>query len=382
MKTMIQSKKYKTNSPIILVDLGRQYKSIKKDVNAAIKRVLESSHFIQGPEYEAFAKEFAAYCETSACVPVANGTDALILVLRALGVKSGDEVITSSMTFIATVEAITSVGAKPVLVDVDPKTYTLNINQIESKITAQTKALIPVHLYGHFADMDPVLALAKNRGLHVIEDACQAHGARYKGKCAGSMGVAGCFSFYPAKNLGCYGDGGAVVSNNRNLIARVARLANHGSVKKYEHIEEGVNSRLDELQAAILRVKLKHLDRWNEKRRALANLYRKNLRGVGDIVLPYAADYGEHVYHLFVIQTAKRAELSCFLAGHKISTQIHYPTPLHLLEAYRYLNLPRGSFPVAESICEKVLSLPLFPELKTSEINFICEKIKEFYKKS
>ncbi len=381
MKTMTVNKKPKSKNPIVLVDLGRQYQSIKKEVNPAIQKVLNSSHFVQGPEFHAFAKEFAAYCEVATCAPVANGTDALVLALRALGIKSGDEVITTPMTFIATVEAITFVGAKPIFVDVDPKTYTMDVTQIESKITLKTKAIIPVHLYGQMADMDLILGIAKKRNLLVVEDACQAHGARYKGKRAGSIGAVGCFSFYPAKNLGCYGDGGAAVSNNPDIISRILRLANHGSVKKYEHIEEGVNSRLDELQSAVLRVKLRHLDQWNAKRRAVADLYRRKLEGVGDIIVPYQASHGEHVYHLFVIQTSYRAELSCALAGHGISTQIHYPTPLHLLESYRYLNLPRGSFPIAEGICDKVLSLPLFPELKTSEVLFICEKIKEFFKK-
>lgn len=371
----------KTNTPLPLIDLGRQYQSIKREVDGAIAKVLEGAQFIRGPQHNAFAREFARYCGVSSCAPLASGTDALYLALRALNIGPGDEVVTVPMTFIATVEMLVRAGVKPIFVDVDPITYCMNPAQLGNKISSKTKAVLPVHLYGHPADMDPINAFARERGLFVIEDAAQAHGALYKGRRVGSLGVLGCFSFYPSKNLGAYGDGGAVVSDKKDLIERILKLGNHGCAAAYNYEEEGINSRLDEMQAAVLRVKLKYLDAWNAQRRRVAQLYGEVLKGVGDLVLPQQASECESVFHLYVIQTSRRDDLGSYLKNEGIASQVHYPAPLHLLRVFRFLDLKEGAYPMAERICRRALSLPMFPEMTTDEVGLVADKIGAFFKR-
>ena len=361
---------------IPFVDLKREYAEIKGEINNVIQRVLERQWFILGEELERFEKEFAKYIGVKHAIGVNSGSDALYLAIKALSIGKGSEVITVSHTFISTVDAIIRNGAKPVFVDIDPETYTIDVNQIEKKITKGTKAIIPVHLYGHPADMDPIMEIAEKYGLYVIEDACQAHGAEYKGRKAGSIGYIGCFSFYPVKNLGAYGDAGMVVTNNEELAEKLRMLRNYGSPKKYHHDYTGVNSRLDEIQAAILRVKLRHLDEWNEKRRKIAKLYNELLED-SDVITPIEKEWAKHVYHLYVIRHRERNKLQRHLAENGIQTQIHYPIPVHKQRAY--LNLGHTArLPVTEKICKEILSLPMHPWLKEEEIEYISEIIKEF----
>ena len=366
---------------IPFVDLKAQYNSIKKKIDEAIQNVLNNTSFIMGKELREFEKEFAQFCDVKYAIGVANGSDALILALRACGIGEGDEVITVSHTFIATTEAITHAGGRIVFVDIDPKTYTINVSKIEGKINKKTKAIITVHLYGQPADMDPIMELAKKYNLRIIEDAAQAHGAEYKGKKVGSIGNVGCFSFYPGKNLGAYGDAGMVVTNNEEIAEKVRLLRNHGRItKKYEHEIEGYSSRLDNLQAAILRVKLRHLNKWNESRRENAKKYNELLSNIDGIITPYEADYAKHVYHLYVIRTEKgRDKLKEELKSKGIATGIHYPIPLHLQPAYNYLGYKRGDFPVTEKACQEILSLPMFAELGEEQIEEIVEIIKSYY---
>jgi len=362
---------------IPFVDLKRQYKSIKDEINAKINEVLESTQFILGENVRAFEEEFARYCNAKYAVGVASGSDALTLSLKALGIGEGDEVITVPNTFIATVDSISRNNARPVFVDIDPETYNIDVNKIEEKITDKTKAIIPVHLYGQPADMDPILRIAKEYGLKVIEDACQAHGAEYKGKKVGALGGVGCFSFYPGKNLGAYGDGGIIVTNSFEFAEKVRMLRNYGQKIKYYHDFVGYNSRLDELQAAILRVKLRYLDEWNELRRLHAEEYDRCLEEVSGIVLPFNKKNVKHVYHLYVMQCENRDAVQERLLSKGISTGIHYPAPIHLQQAYIKLGYHRGDFPVAEEYAKKILSLPMFPELTTDEIRYVSEQIKE-----
>ncbi|MFC1521117.1 DegT/DnrJ/EryC1/StrS family aminotransferase [Elusimicrobiota bacterium] len=380
MKTKDKSiKQGQASAPIQLVDLKRQYASIKKEMDDAYKSVMDSCMFIRGKEHDDFAKEFALYCETKACAPVANGSDALSLSLLAMGIGEGDEVIIPALSFIATSESITWTGAKPVFVDIVKSNGLINTNLIEAAITRQAKAIMPVHLYGHPADMDAIMAIAKKHDLKVIEDACQAHGARYKGKRAGSLGHAAAFSFYPGKNLGACGDGGAVTSNDESIISKVMQVGNYGSVKKYKHPIEGINSRLDEMQAAFLRVKLRYLDKWSTKRRDVARIYSKELEGAGDLILPEDEPDCENVYHLYALRTTKRDELNEYLRSKGVMSQIHYPDPLHLLGAYGYLGHKKGQFPISEDFCAKELSLPLFAELTEPEISRIIETTRSFF---
>ncbi|MEW6007130.1 MAG: DegT/DnrJ/EryC1/StrS family aminotransferase [bacterium] len=362
---------------IPLVSLKAQYLSIKKEINRAIQRVIDSTSFVGGEEIEKFEEEFARFCESKYTVGVGNGTDALYLSLRALGIKEGDEVITSIHTFIATVEAITLNKAIPVFVDIDKDTYNIDPSRIERAITKKTKAIIPVHIYGQPVDFDKIAEIAKRHNLFIIEDASQAHGAFYKGKRVGSLGDVAGFSFYPGKNLGAYGDGGACLSNSQEIIEKIRILCNHGRIDKYFHKIEGINSRLDNIQAAILRVKLKYLDTWNKKRREIAKKYDELLSGMNGIITPKILDGVSCVYHLYVIQTEKRDKLRERLNKEGISTGIHYPIPLHLQPAYKHLNLKEGSFPHSESLCKKVLSLPMFAELKDREIEYICYRIRK-----
>lgn len=360
---------------IPIVDLRAQYLPIKEEIAEAIQRVIDATSFVGGEEVLKFEEEFAKFCETKYAVGVGNGTDALYLALRAIGIKKDDEVITASHTFIATGEAITLNSAKPVFVDIDKDGCNIDPDKIENAITEKTKAIIPVHIYGQPVDFDKIIKIAKKYNLLVIEDAAQAHGAFYKGKRVGSLGDIGCFSFYPGKNLGAYGDGGAVVSNNQEIIERIRMLSNHGRKDKYFHEIEGVNSRLDGIQAAILRVKLKYLDAWNKKRQMIAKKYNELLSTTDGIITPKIYGEAMSVFHLYVIQVDKRDEKREMLEMDGISTGIHYPIPLHLQPAYKYLNLSCGSFPNAEMLCKRVISLPLFAELKDSEIEYICERV-------
>ena len=360
---------------IPFVDLHRQYESIAAEISAAIEDVIARSAFIGGAPVERFERAFADYCEAEHCVGVANGTDAIELTLRALGIGPGDEVITVANTFIASAAAISATGATPTLVDIDPATYQMDVHALAKAITARTKAILPVHLYGHPADLDPILALASEHGLHVVEDACQAHGARYKGRRVGALGIAGCFSFYPGKNLGAYGDGGAIVTNDEALATRIRQIANHGRIDKYRHAIVGRNSRLDGLQAAILETKLRHLDRWNESRRQIAARFTMQLAESGAIT-PVTAPEVEPVYHLYVIRTTERAALQAALTAAEIDSGIHYPLPIHLQPAYTDVfaaqGIGPGNFPIAEAYAESILSLPIYAELTSEEIDRIC----------
>jgi len=359
------------------VDLKAQHEAIADELNEAIQRVIKRSRFILGQEVEAFEEEFAAYCDVDHCVGVGSGTEALHLALKACGMGPGDEVITVSFTFIATALAISWTGATPVFVDIDPKTYTMDPDRVAQAITPHTKAILPVHLYGQCADMDPLLALAKEHNLWMIEDACQAHGATYKGRKAGSIGHLGCFSFYPSKNLGACGDGGAITTNDKGLADRLRLSRNYGQTRKYHHESMGYNSRLDEIQAAVLRVKLKYLDGWNEARRKHAKKYNELLGG-GIVVYSRVADWGDPVFHLYVIRSCHRDELQKYLQGKDIETLIHYPVPVHLQKAYTNLGYLKGSLPVTESCSMEVLSLPMFAELTEEQINYVSNAVHKF----
>jgi len=362
---------------IPVFDLRDQYKAIKDEINEAVARVLESGWFILGQEVEAFEEDFAAYCGLSHGVGVGSGTEALHLALLACGVGPGDEVITVPHTAVATVAAIELTGARPVFVDIDPANYTINPAQLESRITARTRAVVPVHLYGQAADLDPILEIAQRHGLTVVEDCAQAHGAEYKGQRVGAFGGVACFSFYPTKNLGAYGDGGMVVTDDGALAQKVRLLRQYGWEKRYVSSVRGLNSRLDELQAAILRVKLGHLDEWNQARRARARLYNELLAGSG-VATPTEMDYGRHVYHLYVVRCPHRDELKSYLAEHGVGTGIHYPVPIHLQEAYHDLGYRRGDFPVTEACADEILSLPMYPELREDEVGEIVKLVKEY----
>ena len=355
------------NGKIQFVDLVAQYQQIKPEVDAAMAKVCSRGDFILGEDVKLFEQEFAAFCKVPHCVAVANGTEALKLALLACGVGPGDEVITCTHTFIATAFAIHQAGAKPVLVDCNPQTYTIDIAQVERAITPRTKAIIPVHLYGQPADMDPILAVARKHKLYVIEDACQAHGAEYKGRRCGSMGDIAAFSFYPGKNLGAYGDGGAVTTTRADLAERVSLLRNHGQKVKYEHMVKGFNSRLDTLQAVVLRIKLRHLEQWNEARRRAAAKYDRLLAGTR-LVTPKVAPYAKPVFHLYVVQVPDRKKQQAAFDAANISHGIHYPIPVHLQPAFAELGYKLGSFPVTEALVSKIISLPMFPELTDSQI--------------
>jgi dTDP-4-amino-4,6-dideoxygalactose transaminase len=359
------------------VDLAAQYRTISTEITQATSRVIQESDFILGKDVRLFEEEFAAFCEAKYAVGVDSGTSALELALRACDIGPGDEVITVANSFIASALAVTHAGAKPVLVDIDPCTYTIDVAAIEKAITPRTKAILPVHLYGHPADMDPILEIAKQHGLLVIEDACQAHGTRYKGRRAGSMGNAAAFSFYPGKNLGAYGDGGMVVTNDEACAKRLDLLHNYGQKEKYQHLSCGFNRRLDTIQAAILRVKLKYLEKWNAARRRNAKLYNEALAQSG-VVLPVEARGAESVWHLYVIRTEQRDLLREYLGSRGISAGIHYPIPIHLQPAYRELGYARGDFPVTEAYSQRILSLPMYAELTPDQIKCIAEAINAF----
>jgi dTDP-4-amino-4,6-dideoxygalactose transaminase len=359
------------------VDLGAQYRAISAEIDDAISKVIQDADFILGREVRLFEEEFAEFCDSSHAVGVDSGTSALELALRAFDIGPGDEVITAANSFIASALGISHAGAKPVLVDVDPFTYTLDVKALERAITRRTKAIIPVHLYGHPAHMGPIRQLADKHGLVVIEDACQAHGARYKGKRVGSLGHAAAFSFYPGKNLGAYCDGGAVVTKDRKIASRLEMLRNYGQKEKYKHLFRGYNRRLDTMQAAILRVKLKYLEKWNAARRWNAKLYQKHLEGSG-VVVPGEAGGAESVWHLYVIRTEQREALKEHLVSKGINASIHYPIPIHLQPAYQDLGCKRGDFPVTEAHADRILSLPMYAELSDRQIEFISQTVCEF----
>jgi dTDP-4-amino-4,6-dideoxygalactose transaminase len=359
------------------VDLSAQYKAIQKAVDEAMADVLRKTDFILGEEVELFEQEFATFCEARHAIGVDSGLSALELILRAYEIGPGDEVITVANTFIATVLAISSVGAKPVLVDADPQTYNMDVTGLEQAITPHTKAVMPVHLYGQPADMDPILEIAHRHGLVVIEDACQAHGARYKGKRVGSLGHAAAFSFYPAKNLGAYGDGGMVVANDERVTQTVRTFRNYGQRAKYDHVVRGYNHRLDTLQAAVLRVKLEHLADWNAARRRHAQQYGA-LLAQSPVACPVEADFAESVYHLYVVRVERRDELQGYLQDQGIATGIHYPLPIHLQPAYQGLGYQPGDFPVSEQCAKRILSLPMYSELESESIDHVAQAIERF----
>jgi dTDP-4-amino-4,6-dideoxygalactose transaminase len=359
------------------LDLRAQYVLIQNEMATAIQQVVDKTAFAGGPFVEAFERDFAAFCQCRHAVGVGSGTDALWLALLGLGVGAGDEVITVPNTFIATAEAITLCGARPVFVDIDEKTYNMNTELVEAVITGKTKAIIPVHLYGQCADMDPILAVARKHGLVVVEDACQAHGAEYKGRKAGSMGDAGCFSFYPGKNLGAYGEAGAVVTNNPELTAWMRMFRDHGQQKKYCHSVVGWNARMDGIQGAVLSVKLKHLPEWNEARRRNAQLYTELLADVHGVVTPGEADYARHIYHIYSILIKNRDDVIQTLAAKDIHCGIHYPVPLHLQEAYASLHGGPGNFHVAETCASQQLSLPMFAELTSDQIRAVVGELRQ-----
>lgn len=362
---------------IAFVDLKRNLETIRGEIERAVQGVLESGAFILGREVTEFEQEFARYCGAKHCIGVASGTDALKIALKAHGIGPGDEVITAANTFIATVLAISDCGAKPVLVDCSRESYTMDPSAIERVVTPRTKAVVPVHLYGQMADMSGIMEVARRRDLAVIEDACQAHGAEEGGVRAGAGGAAGCFSFYPGKNLGGYGDGGAIVTNDPALAERIRLMRDYGQRVKYRHEFKGYNSRLDSLQAAVLRVKLRHLDEWNAKRRQVAAWYRELLAGTDGITLPAEKSPAAHVYHLFVVRVGRRNAVLEQLKKNGISCGIHYPIPVHLQEAYTELGYKKGAFPITEAASEEVLSLPMFPELTRDETGFIATSLRE-----
>ena len=357
------------------VDLGAQYRSIKSEIDAAIQQVLDTSHFVLGDEVEAFEREFAAFCGTAHGVAVNSGTSALHLALLAAGIGPGDEVITVPFTFVATAAAIGYTGARPVFVDIDDRSFTMDPGAIQAAITPRTKAIIPVHLYGQTADIDPIREIASRHGLTVIEDAAQAHGARYKNRPAGGLGDLGCFSFYPSKNLGACGEGGMVVTNRADFAARLRLLRDWGQESKYRHAIRGFNARMEGFQGAILRVKLRHLTEWTDARHRHAARYHVLLADAG-LTLPSEMPCATHVYHLYTVRTRGRDELQAALTADGIHTGLHYPTPVHLQVAYADLGYTRGDFPASERAAGDVLSLPMFPELTEEQIQTVAASVR------
>lgn len=377
-------------SGVPLLNLKAQYAAIREEVGVAIDRVLESQHFILGPEVKALEEEIAAYSQSQFGVGVSSGTDALLIALMAIDLKPGDEVITTPFTFFATAGAIARLGGRPVFVDIDPITFNIDPRLIEAAITERTRAIIPVHLYGQMADMDPIMEIAAKHNLYVIEDAAQAIGAEYKGRRAGSIGHLGCFSFFPSKNLGAFGDGGMVTTNDPELADRLQLLRTHGYRPKYYNKVVGGNFRLDALQAAILRVKLKYLDEWTAGRQRNADLYRKlltdagvvtadwdggSLEGQSGVVLPLDAGYGRHIYNQFVLRTGNRAAMLETLKAHSIGAEIYYPVPLHVQECFAYLGYTEGDFPESERAAAETFAVPIYPEIRREEISAVAEVI-------
>lgn len=359
------------------IDLSAHHSPIRAELDAAIAEVIDSGAFAGGPFVEKFETEFAAYCGCKHAIGVGSGTEALWLSLLACGIGRGDEVITVPNTFMATAEAISYCGARPVFVDVDDNTYTMDPAGLEAALTPRTRAIIPVHLFGQPADLDPMLDFAAAKGLIVIEDAAQAHGARYKGRRVGGLGRAGCFSFYPGKNLGALGEAGAVVTNDENLYDRIRTLRDHGQIHKYHHSEIGWNCRMDGIQAAVLSIKLKNLDHGNELRRKHAAIYDQAFVGIGDVTTPIVPDYAEHVYHIYAVRVQEREHAAWLLGKKGIQFGIHYPVPIHRQKAYQFLGYGIGSFPVAETLAHQLISLPMFPELTRSKIDMVVYALQE-----
>ncbi len=361
---------------VLYLDLKAQYLSIKPEIDAAIARVLDNCQFVLGAEVAGFEQDFAAYCGTTECIGLNSGTSALHLALLAAGVGPGDEVITVPFTFVASVAAVCYAGARPVLVDIDPRSFTMDPAAIEASITPRTKAILPVHLYGQPADMDPIMEIARRHGLVVIEDAAQAHGAKYKGRPVGSIGDMACFSFYPGKNLGAYGEGGAVATSNPEYARTIRMLRDWGQDRKYHHLLRGFNYRMEGFQGAILRVKLRHLERWTEARRAVVNLY-DNLLADSGVETPTEMPWARHVYHVYTLRADDRDGLQGALQAEGIQAGIHYPVPAHLQPAYADLGYGRGDFPRAEAAAEQVLSLPLYPELSSEAVAEVAAAVKK-----
>jgi len=359
------------------LDLDAHHAPLRAQFDQAIAAVIDSGAFAGGRFVEQFEKEFATFCGTQHAIGVGSGTEALWLSLLACGIGPGDEVITVPNTFMATAEAITYTGARPVFVDVDERTYTMDPALLEKALTSRTRALIPVHLFGQVSDMDPILSFGREHGLYVIEDAAQAHGAEYKGHEAGSMGDVGCFSFYPGKNLGAFGEAGAVVTNDDKLQEKIRILRDHGQVQKYHHAMVGWNCRMDGIQAAVLQVKLQRLDHGNQRRRGHARQYDQGFRGIEEVVTPFEAGYGKHVYHLYPIRVKERDELMRRLEKQGIGCGIHYPIPVHLQKAYQELGYARGAFPISERTSTEFISLPMFPELSGTQIELVIDAVKE-----
>jgi dTDP-4-amino-4,6-dideoxygalactose transaminase len=363
------------------VDLKTQYSAIKNEILTEINNVLDNTAYICGKKTKQFESDFAKLLGVNYSVGLSSGTDALHVALHALGIKTGDEVIVPVNTFIATSEGVSLCGAKPVFVDNDERTYNIDISKIEQAVNSKTKAIIPVHLYGQPAEMDSILKIAENHGLFVVEDCSQAHLATYKGKIAGGFGNIGTFSFYPGKNLGAYGEAGAVTTNDETLYLSMLKYRQHGSVEKYIHEIEGHNYRMEEIQAGVLNVKLKHISKWTENRRRIAGMYTEKFKqmNIKDITTPYHPEYSAPVYHLYILRVTKRDKLIEFLNQNGIQTGLHYPLPLHLQKAYSHLGYKRGDFPIAEKYADEILSIPMYPEMTDEMIHYVCTKIGEFY---
>jgi dTDP-4-amino-4,6-dideoxygalactose transaminase len=371
--------------PVPLLDLKAQYLALQADIDTAIRKVVDSQHFINGPEVEALEQDVAAYCKVDHCIGVSSGTDALLVALMALGVGNGDEVITTPYTFFATAGAVVRVGARPVFVDIDRATYNIRADQVEAHVTPRTRAIIPVHLFGQCADMDPVLAVARKHGLAVIEDAAQAIGSEYQGRRAGSMGTVGCFSFFPSKNLGAFGDGGAVVTRDTALAGRLRCLRGHGSNPKYYHKFVGGNFRLDTIQAAILQVKLRHLDAWTTRRQEHAAYYDEAFRKAGlqgTRVEPPAVVQSRHIFNQYVIRCNDRDAVRDCLKQQQIGTEIYYPVPMHLQECFANLGYKDGDFPASEDAARTTVALPVYPELSTTQLQRVVDAVAGYYEQA
>ncbi|MBI4691116.1 MAG: DegT/DnrJ/EryC1/StrS family aminotransferase [Nitrospirae bacterium] len=361
-------------------DLRTQYQSIKSDIDNAIRSVIDETAFIRGKYVAEFEKAYAAMYGVKHCISCANGTDAIYITLKMLGIGPGDEVITVANSWISTSETITQTGARPVFVDIEPDYYTIDVSKIEEKITSRTKVVLPVHLYGQPAEIERIKEICKTYNLHLVEDCAQSHFAEYKGRRVGTFGIAGTFSFYPGKNLGAYGDAGAIITNDDDLAKMSTMYANHGALKKHLHEMEGINSRMDGLQAAILTVKLPHINEWNQKRYTNALLYSERLKDCKEIHIPGLRPNSTHIFHLYVIRTERREELQSYLNDYGIETAIHYPTSLPFLKAYAYLGHCPDDFPVAYRYQKEILSLPMYPELSEDMIDYVTTKIREFFK--
>jgi dTDP-4-amino-4,6-dideoxygalactose transaminase len=362
------------------VDLKEQYNSIKTEILQEINEVLDNTAYISGKKVKRFEEEFARMHDVKYCVALSSGTDALHTALKAVNIKPSDEVILPVNTFIATSASVSLCGAKPVFVDNDERTYNIDVSKIEKAITKKTKAIIPVHLYGQPAEMEPILEIGKKYNLYIIEDASQAHLSEYKQRKVGNFGHIATFSFYPGKNLGAYGEGGAVVTNDEELYNKMLRYRQHGSITKYVHEFEGHNYRMEEIQAGVLHIKVKYLNQWTENRRRIASEYTRCFSEFStEVIPPHCPDYIKHVYHLYIIRTKERDGLQKYLGERGIQTSLHYPQPLHLQKAYSYLNHKEGDFPTAESGCTEILSLPMYPELKDEQVKYVCETVKSYF---